>query len=335
VLVTKQPVLKNFWYPIVPSDQVQDIPQPFELLGQKIVLWRSSTGEPAAAIDRCCHRTAQLSRGTVTEGNIQCPYHGWVFNPAGLCVQVPQMAEAAIPKTYRIEAYHCAERYSYVWVCLGEPIAPIPMIPEAGDPGFRLIPQFYEQWRCSGLRLMENSFDNAHLSFVHAATFGDQDPVPAPIEITELEDGFQFKSIIPVTNPPLQQKNLRISEEKTVRILNSRWFIPFTRMLHITYPNGLIHIIFTTATPINDFCSQIIQFCVRNDSEADAKAEDVIAFDRAVTIEDRSILETTDYDTPLSLDKEQHMPSDKPGIVMRHRLAALLKAHGETEQSGS
>jgi hypothetical protein len=32
------------------------------------------------------------------------------------------------------------------------------------------------------------------------------------------------------------------------------------------------------------------------------------------------------------LSKEEHMASDKPGLMMRQKLAALLKEHGETEQ---
>lgn len=57
-----------------------------------------------------------------------------------------------------------------------------------------------------------------------------------------------------------------------------------------------------------------------------------VAFDRQVTLEDQVILESTDYDAPLTLSDEQHMPSDQPGIVMRKQLAALLKQHGEIEQ---
>ncbi len=88
----------------------------------------------------------------------------------------------------------------------------------------------------------------------------------------------------------------------------------------------------TAATPISDRASDIIQFCVRNDTETDAKAADSVAFDRQVTLEDRVVLESTDYDAPLTLDDEQHMPSDQSGIVMRKKLAALLKQHGEVEQ---
>jgi hypothetical protein len=98
------------------------------------------------------------------------------------------------------------------------------------------------------------------------------------------------------------------------------------------HPNGLIHLIFTAATPVSDRISQLVQFCLRNDTEADAKAADIIAFDRQVTQEDQVVLETTDFDTPLAIHAEQHMPSDQPGIIMRRKLAALLKAHGEVEQ---
>jgi phenylpropionate dioxygenase-like ring-hydroxylating dioxygenase large terminal subunit len=192
----------------------------------------------------------------------------------------------------------------------------------------RQIPQFYERWECAGLRVMENSFDNAHFSFVHAASFGDQhQPRPASLKITPTDYGLNMQTQVDVVNPPIQQKNLQMVEAVTVRTMNSNWYMPFTRTLKITYPNGLVHLIFTSATPISDRASQIVQFCLRNDTEADAKAEDIIAFDRQVTLEDREVLESTDYDVPLSLTVEQHMPSDQPGVVMRKKLAALLNSH--------
>lgn len=358
MLVTQQPVLKRFWYPVMPLDQLADgQPQPFQLLGQPIALWLDSEGQPAAVADQCCHRSARLSKGTAIDGCIRCPYHGWCFDRQGSCVAVPQLDvqnhagdscgnssgngngnrsphQPRIPASYRVTAYKCAVRYGYVWVCLhDEPLLPIPYIPEAEDPDMRLIPQFYEPWRCSGLRLMENSFDNAHFSFVHADSFGDlQQPEPASSELTPLEYGLQVRSTVPVVNPPSQRQNLKIADEVTLRHVVSTWYMPFSRTLKITYPNGLMHLIYTAATPVQDDISQVVQFCVRNDTEADAKAVDVVAFDRQVTEEDKVVLETTDWDTPLDINAEQHMPSDQPGIVMRRKLAALLKAHGEAEQ---
>jgi phenylpropionate dioxygenase-like ring-hydroxylating dioxygenase large terminal subunit len=212
--------------------------------------------------------------------------------------------------------------------CLDEsPLLPLPEIPEADAAGHRLIPQFYEPWHCSGLRVMENSFDNAHFSIVHAPSFGVQEqPQPARSELVTdpNHQGLKIYSTVPVTNPPSQQQNLGIPEGETIREVESTWFMPFSRTLKITYPNGLMHLIFTAATPIGDRTSQIVQFCIRNDTEADASADSINAFDRQVVDEDKAVLETTTYDTPIAITAEQHMSSDRPGIVMRQQLAALF-----------
>ncbi len=125
------------------------------------------------------------------------------------------------------------------------------------------------------LRVMENSFDNAHLHFVHHQSFGViSEPVPPDLDsLEELEYGLRATSVLPVFNSDLQKQNLRMSEDRTVRILEGTWFMPFGRKLKITYPNGLIHIIFTAATPIDDQTSQVVQFCLRNDSEAEVSGK--------------------------------------------------------------
>jgi hypothetical protein len=78
-----------------------------------------------------------------------------------------------------------------------------------------------------------------------------------------------------------------------------------------------------------------VQFVFRNDTEADVPAADVVAFDRKVTLEDIYILEGTDPDVPLDGRGELNMASDKPGLIMRRKLGALLAAHGETEVTGA
>ncbi len=334
--VTQQPLLRRFWYPVIPMDRLTQGPQRFVLLDQPLVLWLDTQGHPAAAEDRCCHRSAQLSLGQVIDGTIRCPYHGWQFDRQGTCVKVPQLTEALIPRTYQIQSFHCEAHYGYAWVCLSpEPLSKIPRIPEAADPQFRLIHEFYEPWQVAGLRVMENEFDSAHPTFVHAHTFGSADhPTPESIQTQETDYGLRSEILLGVSNPELQQQNLKIQQPQTQRRMVLDWFLPFTAAIRIHYPNGLTHIIVNTPTPISDDCSQIVQFCLRNDTEAETPAQDVIQFDRAVTLEDKRILETTDPDVPLDLTQEQHMLTDQPGILMRRKLGAMLKAQGETEQRG-
>lgn len=341
MLQTRQPVLQRFWNPVLPSDQLTDKPVGLTYFGEAVVLWRDSAGRVHAQEDRCQHRTAKLSAGWISKDEhgegLTCPYHGWRYGADGACVHIPQQPEVSARMAgarARARGFLADERYGYVWVCLSrEPLAGIPEFEEEAR-GFRRIPQFYERWDCAGLRLMENSFDNAHFAFTHKASFGDMHkPVPASLTLTPTDYGFLFETKVEVRNPEVQKKVLRMDSETTIRHMRNKWFAPFIRKLHITYPNGIEHAIVTCATPIDDASIQVCQWAYRSDSEEQAPAADIIAFDRQVTGEDKGILETTDYDAPLDLasGEEKHMPTDQPGMMMRKWLVETLARHGETE----
>jgi phenylpropionate dioxygenase-like ring-hydroxylating dioxygenase large terminal subunit len=332
MLVTQQKVLRRFWYPVIPADRLTDAPAPFTLLGTKLVLFRDADGKAAALIDRCCHRTARLSQGWLDGGNIVCPYHGWTYAGDGRCVRIPQRPDGDPGKGIAVEAFRCSERHGVVWVALEEPLRDIPELPEYDDPAYRRVFEFYEPWDAPGLRIMENSFDNAHFAFVHKESFGIVDePEPVQPRLEPHPAGFVMYADVPVKNPDIQKANLGIASDRTIRQYEKTWWMPFSRKMKVTYPNGLVHIIMTLTAPIDDRRSQVIQFLLRSDSEADAPAENLIKFDRQVTHEDMAILAACDDDVPLSLAGELHMPTDRPGLEMRRLLAKVLAEHGEAE----
>jgi hypothetical protein len=94
--------------------------------------------------------------------------------------------------------------------------------------------------------------------------------------------------------------------------------------LGIHYPDGPAHIVVNIQVPLADERSQMVQFCLIEDHQG-VDVEKILAFDRAVTLEDKRILEGTDPDVPLDLKSEQHMPSDRPGIAMRRILKQLIE----------
>jgi phenylpropionate dioxygenase-like ring-hydroxylating dioxygenase large terminal subunit len=334
MIEARQKLFRRFWHCVMPLAMLADGPKPFTLLGENIVLWQDGEGNPAAMLDRCCHRTAQLSKGFYDKGNLSCGYHGWAYDRSGKCVSIPQQPDSAIPAGARVKAYRCEARYGYVWVALESPLLPIPDLPEAGKPGFRQVDQFYEPWNCSGIRFMENAFDFAHQSFVHKAMQGQYTkPVPPKGEIIERDYGFDMNIVQPVNNPASGKKHLKIDSDETVRTVDLNWFMPFSRRMGITYPNGLKQSIYSVGTPIDDGRCQVVQWSYRNDTEADVPAADIIAFDRMVVDEDRVILEAVDGDLPLDTRRraEFHMESDKAGLLMRKKLLALFEQHGEAE----
>lgn len=334
MLTTQQKVLRRFWYAVIAMDDLKEGPKPFTLLGEDIVLFLGPDGKPAALKDRCCHRTAKLSKGWCKEGHIVCGYHGWEYDQTGKLVHVPQFPVQQEVPNLSTPAFHCQEKYGYAWVALDEPLAPIFDVPEDFDTSFRRIPQFYEVWNTSALRLMENSFDNAHFAFVHKDTFGQiSQPLPEKYEIKETDYGFEAETLITVANPPIQYKISGTEEPTTRRHMRNKWYMPFCRRLDIEYPSGLRHIILNSATPIDDGRIMVVQWLYRNDTEADCPAQLLIDWDFKITREDKDIIESTDFDTPIDMGRraEAHMVSDKPGMIMRKRLMALLEQHGESE----
>lgn len=337
MIVTKQAVLRRFWYAVMPVSHLDDGQKPFNLLGEKIVLWKTATGEIACLQDRCCHRTAKLSLGFLEDDNIVCGYHGWTFAADGACVRIPQRApEEPISAKNCVKSFRAVDKYGYVWVALDDPLTDIPEIPEAALAGFRQVPEFYETWKIGALRLMENSFDSAHIAYVHRGTFGDVSrPQVSPREVEQGKYGFESATDAPVVvRGDAAKKAVSTGAATTVRHTNSTWYMPFARRTAIRYPHGLIHVLITCATPMDDETTMVVQWVYRNDTEQDVPAADVVAFDRAVTLEDQLILESCEPDVPLATTdgEEMHMVSDRPGLIMRRMLSQLLREHGETEQ---
>ena len=334
MLTTKQSVLRRFWHAVMPLDHLAEGPRPFRLMGEDIVLFLDDQGKPAALQDRCCHRTAKLSKGWVRDGQIQCGYHGWTFDGGGRLTRIPQFGPDDKLPAYAVKAYHCQARYGYAWVALDDPLVPLFDIPEEDMPGWRRIPQFYEVWDCAALRLMENSFDNAHFSFVHKGTFGNMTkPHPGRYEINETPYGFHAEAWTHANNPPDGHIVSGTTEPEIDRYLRSDWFLPFGRRFDMQYPSGIRHILISYATPIEDDRIQVVQFLYRNDTEADCPAAKLIDWDGKIVAEDKAVLESTQPDVTLDIGQkvEMHMPSDRPSLIIRRRLMELLQAQGEPE----
>jgi hypothetical protein len=80
-LAGRKAYLKNFWYAAALSEAVPaGKPVGVELLGEKLTLFRDSSGAVRALHDVCPHRGAPLHQGWVgkVDGHdcVVCPYHG-------------------------------------------------------------------------------------------------------------------------------------------------------------------------------------------------------------------------------------------------------------------
>lgn len=323
--VDHQP-LADSWYAVAEVGDVADAPLARRLLGQPYVLWRSASGEIVAAPDRCPHREAPLSIGSVDGGELTCAYHGWVFGDEGRCVQVPSAAESVPPPpAAHLPCIAVCEQYGLVWLCPGTPPADLPSIPQDADPAFRRINTEVDVWKVSATRMTDNFLDISHFPWVHSGTFGRAQDTEVPkIELGELPDGwFGYEYEVDAANPDEAQATTGSDAEVMHRHMSTGFHLPFTVRSTIRYEDGLEHIILLCSAPIDDVTSWFTFVVWRNDDHS-TDAEAIISFDRAIGAEDKLMLERVPGVLPLGRTGVVSVQSDKPSVEWRRRLAELL-----------
>ncbi|WP_028088727.1 aromatic ring-hydroxylating oxygenase subunit alpha [Dolichospermum circinale] len=170
-------ILINDWYVVA---KVEDCKPgsitTASLLGVKLVLWRSHEQNSPIQVwqDHCPHRGVALSMGEIVNNTLVCAYHGWRYNEAGKCVQIPAHPDMIPPASAIAKTYHCQERYGLVWVCLGNPVNDIPEFPEWDDPNYHKTYTKSYLIQASAFRVMDNSLDVSHFPFIHDGWLGDR-----------------------------------------------------------------------------------------------------------------------------------------------------------------
>src|ERR1700691_5338198 len=79
----------NCWYVIATSDEVGRSLLGRQVLGRRLLLFRTEDGQAGALDDRCAQRAAPLSMGTLEGDLVVCAYHGFAYAPDVQCVRVP------------------------------------------------------------------------------------------------------------------------------------------------------------------------------------------------------------------------------------------------------
>ena len=77
------------------------------------------------------------------------------------------------------------------------------------------------------MRALENSFDNAHFSFVHRATFGvASQPRPSTYELVDTEAGFYAETVVPASNPEAFQRISGVTGAVMTRHMRNACYLP-------------------------------------------------------------------------------------------------------------
>ena len=181
--MTKQSLDQNYsnlaenfapgWYVLAASDEVGVTPKSFLLDGLPLVTFRDAKGRPAALLDRCAHRNAPLSLGQVRGSNIQCRYHGWQFDGAGKCREVPGLCGDMEHPKRRVPSHACRDAQGWLWVYSVPDVEPDSApyeIPFADQKGYLTVRERIEMPGPLDA-VAENALDVPHTAFIHTGLF--------------------------------------------------------------------------------------------------------------------------------------------------------------------
>lgn len=321
------PAIRSAWHPIAESADVGTGARSVRLLGVPLVVWRSVDGAVVVAPDRCPHRQAPLSAGTVSNGELTCPYHGWTFGDGGRCVLVPSSGEAAtVPPAAHLSTACVEERYGLIWVALDEPSSAIPTIAQEADPSYRRINSGMQQWDVSAPRMVDNFCDISHFPWVHVGTFGGaQSPLVPRVDLGDLGDGwYGYEYEVDAGNPELATATTGSDAAVVHRRMSTGFHLPLAVRSTIHYDSGLDHILLLCSTPVDD-CSSLFTFVVWRNDDHDTDPEEIIAFDRAIGAEDQRLLEQLDGTMPLGRTDLVSVQADRASVEWRRRFAELVR----------
>jgi phenylpropionate dioxygenase-like ring-hydroxylating dioxygenase large terminal subunit len=328
------PALAEFWHPVALSSELGEEPVAVRLAGEGWVLVRLA-GALAAFADACPHRRARLSAGDVSDGTLQCTYHGWRFAGDGSCVDIPALEDSAqIPARATLRrAAEVTERDGLIWLAPLPPRAPLPElvpgVPLAGE-GIATVRLPVIRVEANAAILIDNFLDEAHLPFVHAATIGGAGPEPIP-RADIVRQGLSFTAVREHTFTNLADPAVQDGSRAAIqrRRMTYRYQAPLTATLLLEFldAEGWQFLTFVVSPEDGQACR--VYQTVTGPGLADPdQAESAAKYEMTIFEEDLDLQRRalSGLEFPLDVAAELHTRADRVAVEFRRVLAEAVRA---------
>ncbi|MGQ3029940.1 MAG: Rieske 2Fe-2S domain-containing protein [Ferrovibrionaceae bacterium] len=219
-------LMRLYWQPVALADELAgDRPvKAVKLLGQDFVLFRDEQGRLGLLDRDCPHRGADLAMGRLEDGGLRCPFHGWLFDTTGQCLETPAEPEGSRMCTrIRQQSYPVVERNGIIFAYVGPGDAPAFPALDCFEAPDAYTFAFKGLLECNWLQALEVGIDPAHASYLHRF-FEDENP--------EDSYGKQFRAASAGSDMPMT-KVLREYGRPQIEVERTPWGMRLTALRHL------------------------------------------------------------------------------------------------------
>jgi phenylpropionate dioxygenase-like ring-hydroxylating dioxygenase large terminal subunit len=168
---------RRYWLAVGTTCELQDIPQALRILGEDLVLFRDPEGKIGLLGLHCPHRGTSLEYGDIEDGGIRCPYHGWLFDVHGQCLEMPaEPKDSKFPDKVKHLSYPVRELGGLIFAYLGpdrDNPPPLPRYRALADTNGQRWLENTRVYDYNWFNFIENGADPAHFSILHRADPND------------------------------------------------------------------------------------------------------------------------------------------------------------------
>jgi phenylpropionate dioxygenase-like ring-hydroxylating dioxygenase large terminal subunit len=167
---------RRYWLAVASAADLKDIPLALKVLGEELVLFRDGRGQVGLIGLHCPHRGTSLEYGEIEPNGIRCPYHGWLFDVSGQCLEQPAEPDDRFARKVKHRGYPVREQGGLFFAYLGPDAdnpPPLPkyfaLVDQAGQRSLEGTRAYDYNW----FNFIENGADPVHFSILHRSDPND------------------------------------------------------------------------------------------------------------------------------------------------------------------
>ena len=172
--------LRRYWHPVALSSEVTNTPLEIRILGEDLVIFKTTENKIGLIHKYCTHRRASLVFGKPESKGIRCCYHGWLFSPDGEILETPgedpeSKQAKLVREKFKLGAYPIKEFNGIIFAFMGPP-EKIPEFPhyDAYETPYDKRSPYKINYNCNWIQVLDAIMDPVHTAFLHGQSSGIQ-----------------------------------------------------------------------------------------------------------------------------------------------------------------